>query len=50
MAAPRRYLMPKYDSKPGRPPNPVRWLCDRGHIHPSRRAAVKCNVKHRERR
>lgn len=26
-------------------PNPIR--CDRGHIHPSRTAAVKCNRKNR---
>jgi hypothetical protein len=31
----------------GRPiPNPIRFICDSGHVHPSRKAAVKCNVKH----
>lgn len=29
-------------------PNPVRYVCDRGHLHPSHRAAVHCNIKHRE--
>jgi hypothetical protein len=47
MAAPTKYVMPPYGYKPGRPPNPVRWLCDAGHVHPSRRAAVKCNQKNR---
>lgn len=25
------------------PPNPVRYACDHGHLHPSHRAAEKCN-------
>ena len=47
MAAPTRVVMPRrHDGTTI--PNPVRWICDRGHIHPSHRAAVKCNHKHRE--
>lgn len=46
MAAPTRIVMPR---KAGRTiPNPVRWGCDQGHIHPSRVAAVKCNQKARK--
>ena len=46
MAAPQRVILPPYGYKPGRPPNPVRWVCDRGHMHPSRMTAMKCNSKH----
>jgi len=45
MAAPKRVKMPDKDGRPI--PNPIRWICDRGHVHPSRMAAVKCNMKHR---
>jgi hypothetical protein len=30
-----------------RVPNPYRYLCAHGHLHPSDRAAAKCNQKHR---
>jgi hypothetical protein len=48
MAAPRRIVMPPKDGRPI--PNPIRWACDHGHVHPSRLAAVKCNRKHRDRK
>ncbi len=48
MSAPRMVRMPHLDS--GMPcPNPIRWTCDQGHIHPSRSAAVKCNSRLRRR-
>lgn len=46
MAAPKPYRMPPKDGR--EIPNPNRWVCDVGHIHPSRVRAVKCNVKHRK--
>lgn len=47
MAAPTRVTMPRRDDG-SQVPNPVRWMCDRGHIHPSRTAAVKCNQRNRK--
>jgi hypothetical protein len=46
MAAPTKIVMPRRDNG-SQVPNPVRWMCDQGHIHPSRPAAIKCNAKHR---
>lgn len=41
-----RIVMPRRDD--GRPiPNPVRYICDQGHTHPSRRHAVRCNQRNR---
>jgi hypothetical protein len=38
----QKVTMPKrFDGK--RPPNPVRYLCNAGHLHPSRHSAFKCN-------
>lgn len=28
-------------------PNPTRYVCNLGHLHPSHRHAVACNVRHR---
>lgn len=43
-----KILMPKrHDGK--RPPNPVRWACGYGHVHPSRRHAAKCVARERNR-
>jgi hypothetical protein len=49
MAAPKRVVMPR---EPGRPPipNPIRWSCDQGHIHPSRQHAIVCNRRHRDKK
>ncbi len=41
-----RVVMPNRDDG-SRVPNPVRYVCSRGHVHPSRKAAVKCNQKNR---
>jgi hypothetical protein len=44
--APRRVHMPRLAN--GQPcPNPIRWVCTQGHIHPSRQAAIKCNYRTR---
>lgn len=46
MATPTRVKMPRTDS--GTPvPNPIRWMCDQGHVHPSFQHAVKCNRRNR---
>lgn len=46
MAVPKQIRM---EDKNGRPiPNPIRYMCDVGHIHPSHRHAVACNVRNRK--
>jgi hypothetical protein len=41
----QRIEMPEKNGR--RIPNPYRYLCDQGHLHPSRVRAVKCNEKAR---
>lgn len=42
MARPTKVEMPNLND--GRPcPNPIRWVCDLGHVHPSFAKATKCN-------
>lgn len=46
MAAPTKVMMPRrYDGR--QVPNPIRWMCDQGHVHPSFMRAVACNKKNR---
>lgn len=43
----KRIRMPGRDGG-GKIPAPVRYLCDRGHLHPSRNHAVKCHQRKRK--
>lgn len=38
-------MPPRHDGS--QVPNPWRYICDHGHIHPSFMHAVKCNKRHR---
>ena len=48
MSAPQQIRMMQKDGKDI--PNMTRYICDSGHIHPSHRHAVACNIRNRKAR